>query len=182
MKKDVKEYVRYTMIGTIMIYVVVIFLFCMASLTWFNGILKIISIIIGSLIILSFFHTVKEYLHYKKENKQSYYEEANKELSNPILFQDNNYILTDNYIINLKNGHIFKYDEITTIYKKIGFGGFTYRINKNNLIINNYLYIKTKSNDCDRYVIDRINPVTIGEKYNDIGEIIKKKNPFVNDL
>ena len=184
MKKDVKEYVRYTMIGTIMIYVVVIFLFCMASFVWFDGILRIIFIVITISIIISLSRKIIKYLYYKKNNNPNYYENVNKELNKPILFQDNNYILTDNYIINLKNGHIFKYDEIKTIYKKIGFGGAIPFARPGNfhLLFNKYLYITTKSNDCDRYAIEQIVPITIGDKYNDIGKIIKKKNPLVKEL
>ena len=58
MKKEVKEYIRYTMIGTIMIYVVVIFLFCMASFVWFEDDLKIISIVVGILIIHNLITTI----------------------------------------------------------------------------------------------------------------------------
>ena len=183
MKNDVKEYIRYTMIGTIMIYVVVIFLFCMASFVWFDGILRIIFIVITISIIISLSRKIIKYLYYKKNNNPNYYENVNKELNKPILFQDNNYILTDNYIINLKNGHIFKYDEITTIYKKVGFGGATPMAGSTfYLVFNKYLYITTKNNDCDRYAIETLIPITIGGKYDDISEIIKKKNPLVKEL
>ena len=183
MKKDVKEYIRYTMVGTIMIYVVVMFLFCLASFVWFEGILRIIFIVITLLIVINLFRTIKKYLYYKSNNKLDYYENVNKELVKPLLFEDNKYILTENYIINLKNGHIFKYDEIATIYEKIGFGGATYMGGSSyHILFNKYLYITTKNNDCDRYAIGQIVPIVIGSKYTDVSDLIKKKNPYVKEL
>ena len=186
MKKEVKEYIRYTMIGTIMIYVVVIFLFFMASFVWFDDDLKIISIVVGILIIHNLIVTIMDYVYYKKNNNSAYYKKVDKELNKPLLHEDHQYILTDNYIINLKNGHLFRYDDIKYLYRKIGFGGATNHAGMKGLffhaIFNKYLYITTQNNDCDRYAIERMIPITIGDHFEDFSEIIKSKNPKVKEI
>ena len=183
MKKEVKEYIRYTMSGTIMIYVVVILLFCIASFVWFNDDLRIISIVITILIIVNFYNTIKAYLFYKKNNDSNYYKKADKELNKPLLYKDNQYILTDNYIVNLKNGHLFRYDDIKYIYRKIGFGGATMMSSLHfHAVFNKYIFITTKDNNTDRYIIDRLVPITIGGQYEDFSEILKSKNPMVKEI
>ena len=183
MKKEVKEYIRLSMIRTILLYVVAIILFCMISFVWIDGYFRIIFTVINLIIVIHFFYTIKNYLYYKKNNNILDYKNADKEIIKPILIREKNYILTDNYIINLKNGHLFKYNDITSIYKKKCFGGVTFfGSHALHLTFNEYLYITTKNSNTDRYFIRQIIPITVNGKYYDISEIIKTKNPVVKDI
>ena len=184
MKKEVKEYVRYTMTGTIMIYALIIL--CVALFILLNDGLRILSIVIGIILINNLITKIMDYSFYKKNNNPAYYKKADKELNKKILHRDNQYILTDNYIINLRNGHLFKYDDIKYIYRKIGFGGITTHSGMPELFLhpafNKYLYITTNDNNTDRYIIGKIIPITIGSQYKDFTEIIKSKNPMIKEI
>ena len=177
MKKGVKEYICLNMISTILIYVVAIILICMISFVWLDDYLRIIFTVINVLIVIHFLYTIKKYLYYKKNNNFLDYKNADKEIINPILMREKNYILTDNYIINLKNGHLFKYTDITNIYKKKCFGGVTFFGSHTlHLVFNEYLYITTKNNNTDRYFIRQIIPITVNGKYYDIsGKLVKEQ-------
>jgi len=113
------------------------------------------------------------YIYYINYTSSKEYKNIEKELENPILIVSRHYILTDNYMINLRNGHSFKYTDIDTIYERVGF-----RIvigNKIRLV--KYLWIVTKDNKKDKFIIGYVS--FIGTRFQDFSDIIIKKNMWV---
>ena len=91
-----------------------------------------------------------------KKIKLEDYKIIEKELKNLILIAYKDYILTDTYIINLRKIHIFKYSDITHMYKKCGI-----RIVGNEIRIVKYLCTKTNDGLKDKFLISYLSSFSI---------------------
>ena len=123
--------------------------------------------------IIMLMYKIYNYILNIKNIKLNDLKKIEKELLNPILIKPFNYILTDTYIINLKNSHLFKYEDIETMYKKVGFS-----LRTKHLHLGKYLCIITKDKKKDKFFIGYVG--NISNSFYDFSNIIMKKNIWVN--
>lgn len=93
-------------------------------------------------------------------------------------WNEKDYMLTDNYFIIVRNNkvNVFKYEEISKIYKKIFLGDKEVKTRKyfSNLSCYEYLYITLKSNKNYRVLI--WSTLTCSEQFMDISDYLISKN------
>ena len=135
------------------------------SMHTFNFVLCLLIIIF----ILKFIYfIIKQIIEIKKIDKTEY-SKIEKQLKKPIFYSRWNYILLNEYIINIRRFKIIKYSDIVWVYKSFG-------INPNTTnYLEQYIYIITKSGNKYKFLINYplfVGPFTV----EDFTEVIKLKN------
>ena len=178
MGKNLKKYVKFSMICTIIKHIIVVLLFFILGLFTItnNDLVTEYTIIYFSIVLIIFFRLIYlliKQIYFIKNIKLQDLETIEHELENPILIVKTDYILTDTYIVNLKKIHIFKYKDINYMYRKCGF-----KIVSNKIRIVKYLCTKTNDGMKDKFLIGYPFIIDCSPFY-DFSDIIIKKNPFV---
>lgn len=178
MGKNLKKYIISSIIWAFVGHIIVIsffFIVCLFSIIN-DGLINEYTIIFFSIALITLFrltYLLIKKIYCMKKIKLEDYKIIEKELKNPILIAYKDYILTDTYIINLRKIHIFKYSDITHMYKKCGI-----RIVGNQIRIVKYLCTKTNDGLKDKFLIGF--PFILNcTLFQDFSDIIIKKNPYV---
>ena len=178
MGKNLKKYVRFSIICTIIKHAIVMLLFSVFGLFTIgnNNLITEYTIIFFSIVLIIFFKLIYlliKQIYFIKNLKSKDLERIEHELENPILIVKTDYILTDTFIINLKKIHIFKYKDIDYMYSKCGL-----IIASNKIRIVKYICTKTNDGMKDKFLIGYPFIIDCSPFY-DFSDIIIKKNPFV---
>lgn len=174
MGKKLKKYIVPSIIITIILFTIPILILTIIGISLIPDIVSLFFLGLDIICIIMLMYKIYNYILNVKNIKLNDFKKLEKELLNPILIKSFNYILTDTYIINLKNGHLFKYENIETIYKAVG---FRFLRNKN-LRLGKYLCIITKDKKKDKFFIGYVG--NISNSFYDFSNIIMKKNIWVN--
>ena len=174
MGKKLKKYVVVSIIKTIMLYTIITLILTIIGISLIPNIVSLFFLGLDIICIIMLMYKIYNYILNIKNIKLNDFNKTEKELLNPILIKPFNYILTDTYIINLKNSHLFKYEDIESMYKAVG---FRFLRNKN-LRLGKYLCIITKDKKKDKFFIGYVG--NISNSFYDFSNIIMKKNIWVN--
>ncbi|MBR3661461.1 MAG: hypothetical protein IKN63_06170 [Bacilli bacterium] len=173
MGKKLKKYVVVSIIKTIMLYTIITLILTIIGICLIPDIVSLFFFGLDIICIIMLMYKIYNYILNIKNIKLNDFKKIEKELLNPILIKPFNYILTDTYIINLKNSHLFKYEDIETMYKKVGFS-----LRTKHLHLGKYLCIITKDKKKDKFFIGYVG--NISNSFYDFSNIIMKKNIWVN--
>ncbi|MBQ8892603.1 MAG: hypothetical protein IJ068_07060 [Bacilli bacterium] len=174
MGKKLKKYILFSIVISIIKYLLLILFLTIGCIDFVSDSISFILIVIDLFCIIRFIYIMTRHACNIKHTNLDDYKKVEKKLNDPIIMVPRNYILTDTYIVNLKNSHLFKYKDISTMYKRIGFRLIT---NKS-FGLAKYLYTVTKDNKKDRFIIGYVG--FLNTVFQDFSDIIMKKNMFVN--
>ena len=174
MGKRLKKYVIISIIKTIILYAVVILFLTIFGIEMIkdNGSLFFLGLDVICIVLL--INKINHHISNIKNINLEDFKKIEKELHDPILIVPFNYILTDTYIVNLRNSHLFKYKDIETMYKRVGFKFFSSKY----AYLSRYLWTITKDKKKDKFFIGYVG--IISDSYWDFSDIIQKKNIWVN--
>ena len=165
-KKLIKIYINHILYLFILLLlsVMICFLFCLSKNIY------IIMIVCSLCFIMNFIYILRVILAIKNTDKTVKFA-IEKELRNPI-YENADVILTENYIMDLHNLHIIKYDNIKSMHKK-------HRVSIYTVIIYDQIVIITKNSKTIKIPITNILPFDIHDYGQEILKIIKSKNPNI---
>ena len=171
MGKKLKKYVVPSIIITIILFTIPILILTIIGISLIPDIVSLFFLGLDIICIIIFIRRINNHIINIKNIPISDFKKIEKELLNPILIKPFNYILTDTYIINLKNSHLFKYEDIETMYKAVGFS-----LRTKYLHLGKYLCVITNDKQKDNFFIGSL----FLTDYRDFSDIIMKKNIWVN--
>ncbi|MBQ8891313.1 MAG: hypothetical protein IJ068_00400 [Bacilli bacterium] len=169
MGKKVKKYVILSIIKTIILYTISI-LYLTIGMIQYNG--SIFFLGLDIICIIMFIKRISNHIFNIKNTKKSDFKKIEKELLDPILIVPFHFILTDTYIVNLRNSHLFKYKDIEFMYKTLEFKPLI----RSDFSLVRFLYTITKDQKKDKFMIGNL----YFTDYRDFSDIIMKKNIWVN--
>ncbi len=121
--------------------------------------------------LFKFIKTLAKQSIYLKNLNIGDYKNLQLQIEKPIFYSKWNYILLDDYLINIKRFKIIKYSDIVLMYKR-------YRLTMgNSYYLAKYLYVYTNKNEKIKFLIKYpfFGPFIV----DDISIVIKEKNPNV---
>lgn len=172
MEKKLKKYVFSSIIKTIILFTIPILILTIIGISLIPDIVSLFFFGLDIICIIIFIRRINNHIINIKNIPISDFRKIEKELVDPILIIPFDFILTDTYIVNLKNGHLFKYEDIDIMYKTLEFKPLI----RSDFHLGRYLYTITKDKKKDKFIIGSL----FLTDYRDFSDIIMKKNIWVN--
>lgn len=172
MGKKLKKYIVPSIIITIILFSIPILILTIIGISLVPDIVSLLFLGLDIICIIIFIRRINNHIINIKNIPISDFRKIEKELVDPILIIPFDFILTDTYIVNLRNSHLFKYKDIDIMYKTLEFKPLI----RSDFCLVRYLYTITKDKKKDKFIIGSL----FLTDYRDFSDIIMKKNIWVN--